>query len=72
MLEEIVFVFFMTIICFCALSALFIFITLPLITFLDLLTYDDRFKYRNLKYDEPIYDELEQEELEQKPLNTKL
>lgn len=72
MFEEIVFVFFMTIICFCALSALFIFIALPFITFCDLLTYDDRFKYRNLKYDEPIYDEPKQDEPKQKPLNTNL
>lgn len=72
MIEEIFIILILTVICFCAFSALLIFIALPFITFCDLLTYDDRFKYRNLKYDELKQEDSEQEEQEQKPLNIKL
>ena len=41
---------------FCVLSVLFIFIILPLVTFLDLLISDGRLKYEDLEHEKPVYE----------------
>lgn len=58
MFEEIFIILILAVIFFGAFSALFIFITLPFITFCDLLTSGDRLKYEDLEHDEPEHKEL--------------
>ena len=53
MFEEIFIILILAVIFFGAFSALFIFITLPFITFCDLLTSGDRLKYEDLEHEKP-------------------